>query len=94
MHSIHSFSKSLASLALLLVAVSGASNAFAAGGHGDGMGGGHGGGHFGGGFRSGFVNQEIPMQAPVFNPSEHYAVTQSPEAPVSPGSPGSVFGDR
>jgi hypothetical protein len=32
--------------------------------------------------------------SPTFNPSEQYIVPQSPEVPVSPGSPGSVFGDH
>jgi hypothetical protein len=31
---------------------------------------------------------------PHFNPSIPYTVPQSPEIPVSPGSPGSVFGPR
>jgi hypothetical protein len=32
-------------------------------------------------------------QAPVFNLSTPYTVPQSPEVPVSPASPGSVFGN-
>jgi hypothetical protein len=31
---------------------------------------------------------------PVFNQSNPYSVPQSTERPVSPGSPGSVFGDH
>jgi hypothetical protein len=34
------------------------------------------------------------MQPPVFNPSIPYTVPQSPEVPVSPASPGSVFGNH
>jgi hypothetical protein len=33
----------------------------------------------------------VPMTPPIFNPSTPYTVTQSPEVPVSPASPGSVF---
>jgi hypothetical protein len=34
----------------------------------------------------------INTPAPVFNPSESYTVPESRETPVSPASPGSVFG--
>jgi hypothetical protein len=34
------------------------------------------------------------MPAPTFNQAQPYTVPQSPEVRVSPGSPGSVFGDR
>jgi hypothetical protein len=34
------------------------------------------------------------LPPPVFNQSNPYTVPQSPERPVSPASPGSVFGDR
>jgi hypothetical protein len=33
------------------------------------------------------------MPAPVFNPSEPYTVPETRETPVSPASPGSVFGN-
>jgi hypothetical protein len=32
------------------------------------------------------------MPPPTFNPSSQYTVAPSPETPVSPASPGSVFG--
>jgi hypothetical protein len=34
------------------------------------------------------------LPPPVFNQSNPYTVPQSPERPVSPASPGSVFGDH
>jgi hypothetical protein len=34
------------------------------------------------------------LPPPVFNQSSPYTVPQSPERPVSPASPGSVFGDH
>jgi hypothetical protein len=34
------------------------------------------------------------LPPPTFNPSTPYTVPQSPEVPVSPASPGSVFGNR
>jgi hypothetical protein len=34
------------------------------------------------------------LPPPVFNQSNPYTESQSPERPVSPASPGSVFGDR
>jgi hypothetical protein len=59
-----------------------------------------GGSHGGGGFGArhmgrGFHEQlpdRVPMPPPVFNPSSPYTVPQSRETPVSPASPGSVFG--
>jgi hypothetical protein len=45
---------------------------------------------------SGFVSAPPPVfntPAPVFNPSESYTVPESRETPVSPASPGSVFGN-
>jgi hypothetical protein len=50
--------------------------------------GGFGGGHMGG---IGVPLIGVPMTPPIFNPSTPYIVTQSPEVPVSPASPGSVF---
>lgn len=34
-----------------------------------------------------------PPMSPTFNPSHGYVVPQAPEVPVSPASPGSVFGN-
>jgi hypothetical protein len=59
--------------------------------------------HFGGGLQSnraggafqGQVIERVPaMPPPTFNPSTPYTVPQSPEVPVSPASPGSVFGNH
>jgi hypothetical protein len=38
-------------------------------------------------------NQAPSMPPPVFNPSTPYTVPATPEVPVSPASPGSVFGN-
>jgi hypothetical protein len=50
-----------------------------------------------GGFHSSaFVSAPPPVfnnPAPVFNPWEPYTVPESRETPVSPASPGSVFGN-
>ena len=56
--------------------------------------GGFGGGHMGGGFHGfhgGPYMGGVISTPPVFNPSSGYTVPMSPEAPVSPASPGSVF---
>jgi hypothetical protein len=49
------------------------------------------------GFHSPVFNSAPPptsnMPAPVFNPSEPYTVPETRETPVSPASPGSVFGN-
>ena len=58
-------------------------------------------GDFGGGAASGlhssaFVSAPPPVfntPAPVFNPAEPYTIPESRETPVSPASPGSVFGN-
>jgi hypothetical protein len=54
-------------------------------------------GHVGRGFNSPAFNGAPPpvinTPAPVFNPSEPYTVPESRESPVSPASPGSVFGN-
>jgi hypothetical protein len=34
------------------------------------------------------------LPPPVFNPSDPYTLPQPPEKPVSPASPGSIFGDH
>jgi hypothetical protein len=69
--------------AVLLIGMA-ATDALAAG-HG-----GYGGGHMGGRFGEPFVGS-APMTSPIYNPSTPYTVPQSPEVPVSPASPGSVF---
>ena len=40
------------------------------------------------------VDRGPVMQPPVFNQSNPYTMPQSPERPISPASPGSVFGDH
>jgi hypothetical protein len=52
-----------------------------------------GGGHMGGRFRGPIVESVPEMPGPVFNPSTPYTVPQGRETPVSPASPGSVFGN-
>jgi hypothetical protein len=55
---------------------------------------GHGGGsHIGARFHGPIVESVPEMAAPVFNPSTPYTVPQGRETPVSPASPGSVFGN-
>jgi hypothetical protein len=70
--------------------------AFAAGG-GLGLNGEFGGVRAASGFHSSaFVSAPPPVfntPAPVFNPSQPYTVPESRETPVSPASPGSVFGN-
>jgi hypothetical protein len=59
-----------------------------------------GGGGFRGGFRGSHIGRGGPLlnsipsaPAPVFNPSSPYTISPSPETPVSPASPGSIFGN-
>jgi hypothetical protein len=81
----------VAAAALLVGMIAVATDALAAG-YGGGGGGRFGGGHMGGGFRS--LLESVPsLPAPIFNPSTPYTVPQSRETPVSPASPGSVFGN-
>jgi hypothetical protein len=47
-----------------------------------------------GGFENRTFDRVPAPTAPTFNQSSPYAIPQSPERPVSPASPGSVFGDR
>ena len=48
--------------------------------------------HMGGGFHGGpFMGDTIPTPSPIFNPSSGYTVPTSPETPVSPAIPGSIF---
>ena len=72
------------------------SQAFTAGG-GLGLNGEFGGVRAASGFHSSaFVSAPPPVintPAPVFNPSGSYTVPKSRETPVSPASPGSVFGN-
>jgi uncharacterized membrane protein len=82
-------------LAAMTLSTAVATDALAAGRGGGGIGGGtHGGGHMGGRFRGPLVDSIPAMPGPTFNSSTPYTVPQARETPVSPGSPGSVFGDR
>jgi hypothetical protein len=64
------------------------------GGTGSGHGGaGFGDGHLSRGFRGPLPESFPSMPSPVFNPSEPYTLPESPEVPVSPASPGSIFGN-
>lgn len=79
--------------AAALLAGLAATSALAAGqGRGSGLGGGLGAGRFEG--AEPFLNDVPSTPAPIFNPSSPYTVPQSAETPVSPGSPGSVFGNH
>jgi len=51
------------------------------------------GGHIGGRFGGPLLNSVPSMPPPVFNPSSPYTVAPSGETPVSPASPGSIFGN-
>ena len=79
-------------LAVMTLSIAAATDGVAAGRSGRG-GGGFRGGHIGGGFRGPLLNSVPAMQPPVYNPSSPYTVPASPEIPVSPASPGSVFGN-
>jgi hypothetical protein len=49
-------------------------------------------GAMGGGFHGGpFMGDTVSTPSPIFNPSSGYTVSTSPETPVSPASPGSIF---
>jgi hypothetical protein len=50
--------------------------------------------HVNGGFGGSTSYRAPAMPPPVFNQSNPYTLPQSAEKPVSPASPGSVFGDR
>ena len=82
----------VAAAALLVGMIAFATDALAAG-HGGGGGGRFGGGHMGGGFRGPLLESVPSLPAPIFNPSTPYTVPSSRETPVSPASPGSVFGN-
>ena len=77
-------------LAAITLSIAVATDGLAAGRGGRG-GGGLRGGHIGGGFRGPLLNSVPSMPPPIFNPSSPYTVHPSPETPVSPASPGSVF---
>jgi hypothetical protein len=86
-------------LAIVMLGTAVGTHAFAAGRMGGGVGfsGGFGTGHVSGGSHSPVFNGGSPpvfnVPVPVFNPSEPHTVPQSPETPVSPASPESVFGN-
>jgi hypothetical protein len=82
----------VAAAALLVGMMAVATDALAAG-HGGGGGGGFGGGHMGRGVGGPWLNNVPSLPPPTFNPSTPYTVPQSRETPVSPASPGSVFGN-
>jgi len=88
-------------LAVVILSTTAAAHAFAAGPMGGlGLSSGFQIAQVGAGFHSPAFNSApstpppvFNMPAPVFNPSEPYTLPQSPETPVSPASPGSVFGN-
>jgi hypothetical protein len=48
--------------------------------------------HMDSGFHGQVVDRVPSLPPPIFNPANPYTVPQSLETPVSPASPGSVFG--
>jgi hypothetical protein len=82
-------------LAIVMLGTALATHAFAAGRMGGGLGldSGFRGGHISHGFQPPILDDTPTMPAPTFNPSDPYTAPQSPEIPVSPASPGSVFGN-
>jgi hypothetical protein len=74
-------------LAAIMIGAAAASDALAAS-HSQARGAGHTRGLYGGPIIS-----PPPSMTPNFNPSYRYVVPQEPETPVSPASPGSVFGE-
>jgi hypothetical protein len=84
-------------LAIIAFGTAMAAHAHAAERVGNASGGFHGthtlGSHMQGGFGGPILDGAPSMPAPTFNSSEPYTVPQSPEMPVSPASPGSVFGN-
>jgi hypothetical protein len=84
-------------LAIIALGTAMATHAHAAEGIGNASGGFHGthmlGSHMQDGSGGPILNGAPSMPAPIFNPSDPYTVPQSPEMPVSPASPGSIFGD-
>lgn len=53
----------------------------------------HGHAHLHRGIGAPLFNQAPSLPPPVFNPSAPYTAPVAPEVPVSPASPGSVFGN-
>jgi hypothetical protein len=79
-------------LAIIAISTTVATGALAAGRVGGaGHSGGFGAAHLGE-LRGPLVDR-APLTQPHFNPSSPYTVPQPRETPVSPGSPGSVFGN-
>jgi hypothetical protein len=87
--------KAMILLAIVMLGTAMATHAFAAGRMVGGLSVGVGfqGSHMSHGFQPQILNQTPAMPAPTFNPSNSYTVPQAPEVPVSPASPGSVFGN-
>jgi hypothetical protein len=79
-------------LAAVMLTAAAATDALAAG-RGGGGGGGARSGHMGRGVGGPWLNNAPSLPAPIFNQSTPYTVPQLRETPVSPASPGSVFGN-
>jgi len=79
-------------LAAVMLMAAAATDALAAG-RGGGRGGGARSGHMGRGVGGPWLNNVPSLPAPIFNQSTPYTVPQLRETPVSPASPGSVFGN-
>jgi len=77
-------------LAAVMLTAAAATDVLAAG---RGGGGGARGGHMGRGVGGPWLNNVPSLPAPIFNQSTPYTVPQLRETPVSPASPGSVFGN-
>jgi hypothetical protein len=85
-------------LTAMTLSITMATDALAAGPGGGGAGGGHGGGrggggHMGDGFSGSFLDRVPPMSPPIFNQASPSIVAPLHETPVSPASPGSIFGN-
>jgi hypothetical protein len=80
-------------LAIVMLGTVVATHSFAVGRMGGGLDGGFRGAHMSHGFQPPILNEAPTMPSPTFNPSDPYTVPQSSETPVSPASPGSVFGN-
>jgi hypothetical protein len=78
-------------LAIIVISTTVATGALAAGRVGGGHSGGFGAAHLG--EHRGPLVDRAPSMQPHFNPSSPYMVPQPRETPVSPASPGSVFGN-
>jgi hypothetical protein len=81
-------------LTAMTLSITMATDALAAGPGGGGAGGGRGGGgHMGDGFSGSFLDRVPPMSPPIFNQASPSIVAPLHETPVSPASPGSIFGN-